>query len=301
MKGSIGHHQRDEIAARIGHPSEPYAESGGLNDCPLLLSIPHSGRYYPAELLQCARPPIEQLRFLEDPLVDLLVADAAAQGIPFVSGNYARAWIDLNRRETELDARQISPSPPAHIDHRSPRVAAGLGLIPRTIGNGRQIYDKLLPLETVSQRIREVHRPYHERITTRLAAMKARHGVALLCDMHSMPSLPAPQAADIVIGDRHGQTAAPWLTDLIAEWLTQQGYRVTHNLPYAGGHGVERHGRTANAVHALQLEFDRRLYLKSDRLTLNENAGAIKALIAGLGMMLREVLDTASGHRLAAE
>src|SRR3546814_8940955 len=63
--------------------------------------------------------------------------------------------------------------------------------------------------------------------------MKERFGAALLCDLHSMPPLPAAQAADIVLGDRHGRTAAPALVDTAAAWRTQQGYRVTRNRPYA--------------------------------------------------------------------
>src|SRR3546814_19269301 len=88
--------------------------------------------------------------------------------------------------------------------------------------------------------------------------------------MHAMPSLPAAQAADIVIGDRHGRTASPWLVDAVTGWLTQHGCRVTRNLPYAGGYGVEQHGQPANAIHAIQIEIDRRLYLEADGMTRSE-------------------------------
>lgn len=238
---------------------------------------------------------------LEDPLVDLLIADATAQGIGAICGNFARAWIDLNRRETEVDPRQINPPPTTHIDHRSPRVAAGLGLVPQTTGNGRPLYDRPLAAEALMGRIHDVHRPYHARIETRLDAMKARHGIALLCDMHSMPSLPPAQAADIVIGDRHGRTAASWIVEAIADWFPRHGYRTVRNLPYAGGHSVERHGRPQDAIHAVQIEFDRRLYLKQDSVTLNDNANSLKTLIAGMGIMLHDMLTSDSAARLAAE
>src|SRR3546814_5739838 len=97
--------------------------------------------------------------------------------------------------------------------------------------------------------------------------------------MHAMPSLPAAQAADIVIGDRHGRTASPWLVDAVAGWLTQHGCRVTRNLPYAGGYGVEQHGQPANAIHAIQIEIDRRLYLEADGMTLSRNAETVGELI----------------------
>src|SRR3546814_8677357 len=78
---------------------------------------------------------------LEDLLVDHLIEEAVGRNVHTITNNYARAWIDLNRRETELDPRQLSPRPAAHIDQRSPRVVAGLGLIPLTSGSGRALYD----------------------------------------------------------------------------------------------------------------------------------------------------------------
>src|SRR3546814_12097138 len=101
--------------------------------------------------------------------------------------------------------------------------------------------------------------------------MKERFGAALLCELHSMPPLPAAQAADIVLGDRHGRTAATALVDTAAAWLTQQGYRVTRNRPYAGGHSVELHGRPDRACPANQHEFDCTLYLVSNWPTHSRN------------------------------
>src|SRR3546814_16241501 len=117
------------------------------------------------------------------------------------------------RRAPVLDPRQLSPRPAAHIDQRSPRVVAGLGLIPLTSGSGRALYDGPLAMDMIASRIERVHRPYHARIAAGLGALKARFGAALLCDMHSMPPLPAAQAADLVLGVRHGGPAAPALAD----------------------------------------------------------------------------------------
>ena len=290
-----------ELAAKAEHPAAPFVETGD-NSGALLFAAPHAGRHYPPELLSRARLPMEKLRRLEDPLIDVLIGPAAAAGTTTIAGTYARAWIDLNRRETEMDARQITPAPPAHADHRSPRVSAGLGLVPRTAGDGRPIYDRLLPLEAVTARIRQVHRPYHRRIAQVLAEKQASNGIAMLCDMHSMPSLPPSQAADVVIGDRHGRSCGGWLTDAAHGWLEENGLRVTRNQPYAGGHGVERHGSPADARHALQFEFDRRLYLNPDNVSLNADAASLSVIIAGLAAMLRGLLaGAADAHRLAAE
>src|SRR3546814_2411010 len=155
---------------------QPFVETGGVAGGPVLISVPHSGRYYPRELVEQVRLPIDDLRMLEDVLVDHLIEEAVGRNVHTITNNYARAWIDLNRRETELDPRQLSPRPAAHIDQRSPRVVAGLGLIPLTSGSGRALYDGPLAMDMIASRIERVHRPYHARIAAGLGAMKERFG-----------------------------------------------------------------------------------------------------------------------------
>ncbi len=61
----------------IGPLVEVIAGRGG----PILLSVPHSGRDYPPELLARSRLGQASLEWLEDPLVDRLVAGAIDRGI----------------------------------------------------------------------------------------------------------------------------------------------------------------------------------------------------------------------------
>ena len=302
MAGQHPSGHRSTTDVQISHPPCPFLENGDLAGSPLLMAAPHAGRHYPPELLDAARLPLEELRRLEDPLVDLLIRNAAANGTGTISASYARAWIDLNRRETEIDPRAFTPQPPAHVDQRSPRVTAGLGLIPQTTGAGRFLYHQPLPLMQLHERLNTVHRPYHNHIAKRLEAMRARHGIALLCDMHSMPSLLPAGSADIVVSDRHGRTAAAWLVDAVTDWLSGQGYHIARNAPYIGGYGVEKHGRPTASIHAIQIELDRRLYLNADDLTFNQNAASIGELIGALAVFMRELLAShPQHHRLAAE
>ena len=105
-----------------------------------------------------------------------------------------------------------------------------------------------------------------------------------------MPPLPEQndQASPrIVIGNRFGQTAAPWIVARIAATCARFGLSWRENSPYAGGHIIERHGAPARGVHAIQLEVDRSLYLDAalDRCEPRGSAftrGFIAALIADL-------------------
>ena len=67
----------------------------------------------------------------------------------------------------------------------------------------------------------------------------------------------------LVIGDRHGASAAGWLTREAAALARAEGWVVAVNQPYAGGYIVEHHGRPDAGRHALQLEICRSTYLDS--------------------------------------
>jgi N-formylglutamate amidohydrolase len=94
----------------------------------------------------------------------------------------------------------------------------------------------------------------------------------------------------VVLGDRHGLSAAPWVTAEALRIVNAAGFAASRNEPFAGGHIVERHGRPMQGVHALQLELDRRLYLDASLRDpgpgFDPLAQLIEAVAVGLGEML---------------
>lgn len=250
---------------------QPYRLIPAPAPSPILLSVPHSGRHYPPSLLAQSGLPVDALRRLEDPYVDHLAEVAGAAGAEVITAVPARAWIDLNRSETELDPSMFVPRPVEYDRPASPRIAAGLGLFPKRLGDGQPIYRERLSLSEKEERLKAVHRPFHQKIASLLDGARRRHEAALLIDCHSMPPLPRSgrnPSWDIVVGDRFGASAAPWLTDALEAAFRRAGYRVGRNAPYAGGYIVTHHGQPASDIHALQVEFDRQLYLDIERLEL---------------------------------
>lgn len=227
---------------------------------PVVVSVPHAGRDYPLALRQALRVPVEALVALEDRHADALALASHGGETLFVQ-RPARAWIDLNRAETERDPRIDGGAPPQTVAKRSAKVLGGLGLVPRRIGRSGDIWARRLSGDEVVARIVADHRPYHAALTATLAEARARFGIAVLLDLHSMPSLPGADAAAIVIGDRFGRSASARLVARVEGAARTVGLRTALNSPYAGGHIVDRHGDPARGIHALQIEFDRALYL----------------------------------------
>ena len=253
---------------------------------PVLLSVPHSGTLYGDTVLANAVHGRRALELLEDPLVDKLAWRAIAAGIGAVIQRVPRAVVDCNRDEDELDPASVAGCGPAPF---GPRARHGLGLIPSRTQRHGQLWRKPIDRAELDRRIGEVHRPYHATLTEHLAELVAVHGEVILLDCHSMPPR-RDCPADLVIGDRHGSSAAAWLSAEAARLARNADFRVALNDPYAGGAIVARHGRPRDGVHALQLEINRAAYLDRD----GRNAGVgfdriamlIEALARGLGQAI---------------
>ena len=119
-----------------------------------------------------------------------------------------------------------------------------------------------------------------------------------------MPTPAGMRPPQIVLGDRHGVTAAPALMRLIEQHFSSFGWRVARNIPYAGGHITEAHGAVATGVHAIQIEIDRALYMDPATLLRGVGFGRVADAMTGLAGLLAaaaRVLPLAPSLREAAE
>lgn len=229
----------------------------------VVFSSPHSGRAYFSDFIDGSALGLSTLRASEDAYVDELFVSGVSLGAPMLAAVAPRAFLDLNRRPTELDPVLVEG---AAAQPHSSRVAAGLGVVPRIVAEGVSIYDRRISGAEAEARIAHWHAPYHRRLAGLLARARRRFGAALLIDCHSMPSSarlrarPAA-AADIVLGDRFGAASAPIYVEALAAAFRDAGFSVVCNTPFAGGYITERFGRPAAGVSAIQIEIDRGLYL----------------------------------------
>lgn len=280
------------VVADNGESLPPYnLEEPGHKSSGVVFSSPHSGRAYFDCFVRASRLNLTSLRASEDAFVDQLFSSAPACGAPILSAIAPRAFVDLNRCPTDLDANLLdgATGQPANA-----RVAAGLGVVPRIVAEGVAIYDGKLSLTDALTRIRRWHRPYHGKLQMLLQAARNTFGEALLIDCHSMPSGAVAlshrrgAAVDVVLGDRFGASADPKFVDAIEEAFVSAGFRVERNAPFAGGYITERYGRPDLGVSAVQIEIDRGVYLDQARI-------APSADFAGVLEKLRPVVASICG------
>ncbi len=265
--------------------SEPAALSG-----PVVCNSPHSGRSYLSRFIAQSRLDLATLRRSEDTFVDELFADAVKFGVPMMSANFPRAFLDVNREPYELDPRMFEGRLPAYANTRSLRVAGGLGTIARVVGDAREIYDRRIPVEEALARIELYYKPYHRTLRRMIVNAQRGFGVAVLVDCHSMPSNANGRderpRADIVLGDRYGTSCAASVTDTVEDTLRGFGYSVLRNKPYAGGFITEHYGDPAAGLHAVQIEVNRALYMDEREYRKTTRFEAVKT---DLGRMIAKL------------
>lgn len=238
---------------------------------PLVFTSPHSGCDYPEEFVAASRLDPLTLRRSEDAFVDRIFAATAEVGAPLLKAHFPRAFVDPNREPFELDPEMFEEPLPPYVNTTSPRVAAGLGTVARVVTSGDDIYARKLRFTEVQRWIDRHYRPYHAALRVLLEKTRARFGVCLLVDCHSMPSVGGPMDSDCgrprvdaVLGDRFGTSCAPAVTDTAAQALRELGYSLRRNIPYAGGYTTSHYGRPQSGIHALQIEINRALYMDED-------------------------------------
>lgn len=271
-----------------------------LQRVPFVVASPHSGRTYPKSFLAQSRLSFEALRRSEDAFVEELFAPAVEFGAPLIAATFPRVYLDVNRAPAEFDVSMFDSPLPFAVDQASPRVHAGLGVIPRIVREGAEIYARKLPVAEAVRRMALFYRPYHAALGVLVEETLRQFGCAVVIDCHSMPS--AAAVPDIVLGDRYGMSASPLIVQLAEESLARQGFSVARNMPYAGGYTTQLHGRPGRNCHALQIEINRALYMDEDavrtrpefpsvRLRLKAALEALTALAPGRLSPLRHAAE----------
>ncbi|ROU02826.1 N-formylglutamate amidohydrolase [Histidinibacterium lentulum] len=269
----------------------------------VVFASPHSGRVYPQDFLDAAVLDRHEIRSSEDAFVDWLFSTAPNHGAPLLTAGAPRAFVDLNRAAEELDPALIEGV--RRIAH-NPRIASGLGVIPRVVANGRAIYRGKLTQQEAQARLLGYWRPYHAALEGLLDQSHRLFGEAILIDCHSMPHEalenvgPAGAARpDVVLGDRFGAAASARVIEAVEAAFAGAGFRVARNMPFAGAYITQAYGRPSRRQHAVQVEIDRGLYMNEKTIEplpcFEEVRRALEGAIAGIAAIGRaETLPVAA-------
>ncbi len=271
----------------------PQTHAGAAPSSPLVLDSPHSGFQMPADF--GAALPEAALRDGEDSFIDQLYLPATGRGVPLLAALFPRTYLDPNRHADDIDPALLdAPWPGPLADSGKSRI--GKSLIWRTMIDNEPIYARRLTVAEVQQRVQRYHAPYHRTLQQLLDAAHARFGVVVHINCHSMGPLSSvamegvdgQPRADMVLGDRDGSTCAPEITALVRSTLAGMGYRVQVNDPFKGVELVRAYARPAAGRHSLQLEVNKRLYMRDDRIETHAGFATLQAHLMQLLQVVEE-------------
>ncbi|MGY6707140.1 MAG: N-formylglutamate deformylase [Rhizobiaceae bacterium] len=222
-------------------------------DGPIVLGLPHTGTWLPDEIRQNLNARGEILADT-DWHVDRLYADLLP-GATTVRANFHRYVIDANRPP---DDESLYPGQNT------------TGLVPTTNFDGEPIWTEEPSAEEIEARRAAYHAPYHAALEAEMERVRARHGVAVLYDCHSIrshiPFLFEGVLPDLNIGTAGGTTCNPRMEAAVTEICSAvEGYSSILNGRFKGGWTTRRYGRPGEGMHAIQMELAQSTHLESEQ------------------------------------
>lgn len=219
---------------------------------PLLVSIPHDGRAIPDDI--AVRMTDAAIRIPDtDWHMGRLYGFAGELGAGVLAARHSRYVVDLNR-----DPEGVALYPGADNTEIAPLLTFDREPIYR---------DGAAPGEAeIAERIDRFWRPYHDRLAAEIAALRERHGTAILFDAHSIRSV-VPRffegtLPDFNFGTARGASADAALARSAFRPLdSAEGYSAVDNGRFTGGYITRTYGAPADGVHAIQLELSQRTYM----------------------------------------
>ena len=247
-------------------------------DGPVILGLPHTGTFLPDDIRARLN---DRGRVLADTDWHIhRLYDGLLPGATTVRATFHRYVIDANRG---ADDASLYPGQNT------------TGLVPLTDFDGEPIWETQPDAGDIAERKARFHAPYHAALAAQIQRVKARHGVAILYDCHSIrsriPFLFDGVLPDFNIGTNGGVSCAPAIEAPAQEVAAATGRPWVVNGRFKGGWTTRHYGQPTQGVHAIQMELAQSTHLASEAPPFAYDEGKAEAL----RVPLKEILT-----RLAA-
>lgn len=223
-------------------------------DSPIILGQPHGGTWLPDGLTQRLNANGRALADTDWHIGRLY--DGLLHGATAVRATFHRYAIDANR-----DPAGASLYPGQNTT----------GLCPTTDFDGQPIWatGQEPSADEILSRRAAFHTPYHTALMAEVDRVRARHGVAILYDCHSIrsviPFLFPGTLPVFSIGTNDGSTCAALVQCSAADPCTRASTSdAVVNGRFKGGWTTRHYGRPNDGIHAVQMELAQRAYLVAE-------------------------------------
>lgn len=220
-------------------------------DGPVILGLPHTGTFLPADI-HARLNATGRLLADTDWHIERLY-DGLLPGATTVRATFHRYVVDANRGPED---ESLYPGQNT------------TGLVPLTDFDGMPIWTEAPSAQDVEARVAAFHTPYHSALQAEIDRVRARHGVAILYDCHSIrsliPFLFDGVLPDMNIGTAGGVTCDPRIEAAAEKAAETSGRTWVLNGRFRGGWTTRHYGQPAKGVHAIQMELAQSTHLAAE-------------------------------------
>ncbi len=253
---------------------------------PIILAQPHSGLFVPKEIASNLNSLGKQLLDTDWHIPKLY--DGLLLNATLVKANFNRYVIDPNRAPT---GESLYPG------------QNSTGLVPLSTFDGAPIWNTEPNENDIQNRVSRFHDEYHQALRSEINRLKAKHGVVIIYDCHSIrskiPHLFDDRLPDLNIGDNRGASCASEITANIEKVCRNAtGHSYVINGRFRGGWTTRHYGRPSEGVHAIQMELAQCAYLESEVSPFNYDDQKASSLRSVLSDILDEINNTILNHSL---
>jgi N-formylglutamate amidohydrolase len=260
---------------------------------PIVVDVPHAGEWIPDDAHEEMVVGDRLLRRDLDLYVDRFWADAPDCGATLVASNVSRYVVDLNRAADDVSPEAVKGAEKKY----EPGYYQERGVVWRETTGGTPVMDGPMSPEAFEARLQRFYYPYHQTLEEEIERVRRQFGHCILVDGHSMPSKgrsghsdPGERRADIVPGDADGTACERTVRWAVEEHYREHGYSVRSNDPYKGGWITRHYGMPADAIHAIQIEVNRDLYMDEKSFEIKDDGlEKLRESCAGLLPKLAEL------------
>ncbi|WP_312530813.1 N-formylglutamate deformylase [Paracoccus sp. (in: a-proteobacteria)] len=243
-------------------------------DSPIILGLPHTGTWVPDEI-RAKLNARGQILADTDWHIERLY-DGLLPGATTVRALFHRYVIDANRGP---DDASLYPGQNT------------TGLVPVTDFDGEPIWLENPSDAEIAARKATYHAPYHAALAAEIERVKARHGVAILYDCHSIrshiPFLFEGTLPDFNIGTNNGATCDASIEQATFAICAASGRTHVLNGRFKGGWTTRHYGQPQDGVHAIQMELAQASHLTTEAVPFSYDEEKAEAM----RVHLRKILD----------
>ncbi len=221
-------------------------------DSPLILAMPHTGLVVPEDIFLGLNDTGRALADTDWHVHRLY--EGLLEGATTVRATFHRYVIDANR---DPSGQSLYPGQNT------------TSLCPLTDFDNQSIYRNGLEPDAaeIERRRIKFHAPYHAALEAEISRVKAKHGIALLYDCHSIrgevPFLFDGTLPDFNIGTNDGKSCGSAFEQAAANICKKaEGYSCVVNGRFKGGWTTRHYGQPVKGVHAIQMELAQPTYME---------------------------------------